>query len=68
MTDPKLDNFDALRYAATMLTPFAITTRYPGDLPDISAQEARNTLDQANLIWDFVLAHLPEETHIPKDG
>ena len=61
-------DFDALRYAATMLTPFAVTTRYPGDLPDISPQEARDTLDQANLIWDFVLARLPEEVHIPKDG
>ncbi len=58
-------DFDALRYAATMLTPFAVITRYPGDLPDISAKEARHTLDQANLMWDFVLARLPEKVHIP---
>ena len=53
--------FDALRYAATTLNPYAVTTRYPGDLPDISAQEARDSLDQAQLIWNFVLMRLPEE-------
>ena len=58
-------DFDTLRHAATMLAPFAVTTRYPGDMPDISVKEARDTLDQANLIWDFILVHLPEEVHIP---
>jgi HEPN domain-containing protein len=58
-------DFNALRYAATLLTPFAVTTRYPGDLPDISANEASDTLDQARLIWDFVLTRLPGEVHIP---
>ena len=54
-------DFDKLRYAATMLSPFAVTTRYPGELPDVTVKEARDTLDQANLIWDYVIAHLPEE-------
>ena len=59
------NDFDELRDAATSLNPFAVITRYPGDLPGISAQEAREALDQARQIWNFVLAHLPEETHLP---
>jgi len=58
-------SFDALRTAATNLTPFAVTTRYPGNLPDISAQEAREALDQARQIWNFVLARLPKQAQIP---
>lgn len=58
-------DFDALRTAATTLTPFAVTTRYPGDLPDISAQEARDALELARQIWDFVLARLPKEAYLP---
>jgi len=59
-------SFDALRTAATSLTPFAVTTRYPGNIPAISAQEAREALDQARQIWNFVLARLPKEIHITK--
>ena len=58
-------DFDALRTAATTLTPFAVTTRYPGDMPDISIQEAREAFDLARQVWDFVLTHLPKEAHIP---
>jgi HEPN domain-containing protein len=58
-------DFDSLRNAATTLTPFAVTIRYPGDMPDISAKEAREALHLARQIWDFVLAHLPKETQTP---
>jgi HEPN domain-containing protein len=58
-------DFDILRNAATTLTPFAVTTRYPGDLPDISAQEAKEAINLARQIWDFVLTHLPNKAHIP---
>ena len=58
-------DFDRLRAAATSLSPFAVTTRYPGDLPEISAEDARDTLVQAPSIWEFILAHLPAETHLP---
>jgi len=57
-------DFDTLRNAATTLTPFAVTIRYPGDMPDISAKEAREALNLARQIWDFVLIHLPKETQI----
>ena len=58
-------DFDVLRTAATNLTPYAVTTRYPGDLPDISAQEAREALILARQIMDFVLDRLPKEFHLP---
>ena len=56
-------SFDSLRTAATTLTPYAITTRYPGELPDISIQEAREALSLARQVWESVLPQLPEETH-----
>ena len=58
-------NFDALRAAATTLTPFAVITRYPGDLPDISAQEAREALELGRQIWEFVQERLPKELYLP---
>jgi len=59
-------NFNELRTAATTLTPSAVTTRYPGDLPEISVQEAREALQWAQQTWKFTLAYLPEETRIPE--
>lgn len=58
-------DFDVLRTAATTLTPFAVITRYPGDLPDISAHDAREALELAHQIWDTVLKHLPGEARLP---
>jgi HEPN domain-containing protein len=58
-------DFEALRTAATSLNPFAVTTRYPGDLPDISAQEAGEALGLAQQVWDFVMARLPVEAILP---
>ena len=57
-------DFNELRAAATILTPYAISTRYPGDLPDISNQEASDALDLARKTWRFILDHLPEEARI----
>lgn len=57
--------FDTLRTAATTLTPFAVTTRYPGDLPEISLQDADEAVMLAKQIWKFIQEHLPEEAHLP---
>ncbi len=57
-------DFEGLRPAATMLTPYAISTRYPGDLPGISQQEAKNALANAQLFWSFILAHLPGDIQV----
>lgn len=58
-------DFNCLREAATTLTPFAVITRYPGDLPDITAQEAREALELACEVRDFILAQLPTEVNLP---
>jgi HEPN domain-containing protein len=59
-------DFETLRTAATTLTPFAVITRYPGDLPAISRQEALEGVEYAKQIREFILAHLPGEAHFPK--
>jgi len=58
-------DFNQLRTAVTTLTPYAVTTRYPGDLPEISQQEAKDALGLARQIWGFILDRLPEEARIP---
>lgn len=52
-------DFVELRTAATTLTPYAVTTRYPGDFPDISAQEAKDALALAQQLSDFIVSRLP---------
>lgn len=54
-------DFDSLRTAATTLTPYAVATRYPGDMIDISIREAKAALSLAHQVWEFVLYRLPEE-------
>jgi HEPN domain-containing protein len=55
--------FNELRMAATTLTPYAVTSRYPGELPELSFEEASKALGYAQTVWDFVLNRLPQETH-----
>lgn len=57
-------DFEDLRTATTTLTPYAVSTRYPGDLPEISFQDASNAVGLAKQIWDFVISHLPQEARI----
>jgi HEPN domain-containing protein len=57
-------DFEELRKAATNLTPYAVTTRYPGDLPEISNQEAGDALELARQTWEFILIQLPEEVRL----
>jgi len=54
-------DFAELRTATTTLTPYAVSTRYPGDLPEISLQEAKDAYQFAEQIRDFVLSRLPVE-------
>jgi HEPN domain-containing protein len=48
-----------LRIAATTLTPYAVASRYPGDLPDLTEREAREALKLARQVWDFIIQRLP---------
>jgi len=55
---------EARRLASTTLTPYAITTRYPGDLPELSREEAQEAFLLAQQVWEFILDRLPPETRI----
>ena len=57
-------SFVESRAAATTLTPYAVASRYPGDLPELTEAEAREALILARQVWDFVLQRLPPEVRI----
>ncbi len=57
------DSFEDLRLASTTLTPYAVTTRYPGDLPELTRNEAQEAQKLAQHVWGFVIGHLPPEIH-----
>jgi HEPN domain-containing protein len=54
-------SFEALRTAATTLTPYAVASRYPGDLPELTVAEAQEALALARKVWNFVMKRLPPE-------
>ena len=56
-------SFGDLREAATTLTPYAVITRYPGDLPEIPRNGAEEAIRLAHLVWDFVTDKLPPDTY-----
>ncbi len=57
------EDFDQLREAATILTPYAVDVRYPGDILELSREEGEEALSLAVEVWDFVLSRLPKEAH-----
>lgn len=58
--------FASLREQAESLTPYAVETRYPGELLDVARAEATDALESAKSVWNFVLRFLPEELHSHK--
>jgi len=50
--------FDQLRSEADELTPYAVEYRYSDALPLLSLDAARSTVETANRIYAFVLAHM----------
>ncbi|MDD3828204.1 MAG: HEPN domain-containing protein [Anaerolineae bacterium] len=59
--------FASLRETTESLAPYAVEIRYPGDAPDISLDEARKAVADAEEVWMFVLARLPSalQSEIP---
>lgn len=52
----KLDrSFSAIKEDAIFLTDFYVTTRYPGDYPEFSWEDAEEAFEAATKIKDFVL-------------
>lgn len=56
--------FENLRQAATTLTPYAVSTRYPGDMPEISMREASEAVSLAQFVWEFVKSRFPQGTNL----
>jgi len=57
-SDPTFEN---LRVPAVTLTPYAVLTRYPGDLPDISREEANTAIELSRFAFEFIRVKLPNE-------
>lgn len=59
--------FDSMLEAASQLSAFAVTPRYPGETPDPGEPEARRAFKHAEAIRDFVetLGPPPPEQALP---
>jgi hypothetical protein len=53
--------FASLREETERLAPYAVEIRYPGNLPEITLDEAQRAVADAEAVWDFVLAILPPD-------
>lgn len=58
---PFTSNFERLKAAAKILTPYAAEFRYPGDYIDPDTAEAEKAVEMAAQIVDFVVEQLPDE-------
>jgi len=56
--------FASLREETESLAPYAVEVRYPGDVPEISLDEARTAVAGAEAVWAFVLALLPADLQL----
>lgn len=54
-------SFEQLRNAATFLNPYAVTFRYPGDVPNIPREDAEQAIVHAKEIWGFIVSQLPSQ-------
>jgi HEPN domain-containing protein len=55
------ESFQELRNAATTLTPYAVNARYPGDLPELTIEEAKEAFKLSQQVWEVVIGLLPPE-------
>ena len=53
-------NFEALRIAAVILTPYAEVLHHPGDILHICMDEAYTAIELAQQAYEFVLGKMPE--------
>lgn len=63
LCEVKEAGFASTREGAEALTPFAVEIRYPGEVLEVSQEEAKGALDTAKSIWDFVLSLLPPDVY-----
>lgn len=55
--------FAFLRDMAETLAPYAVEVRYPGEVIEISQEEAQSALATAEAMWSFILNLIPGATH-----
>jgi len=55
--------FASLRDKAEALAPYAVEVRYPGEVMEISQEEAQKSLATAETMWNFILNLIPGVTH-----
>jgi len=60
----KEPKFSSLRGRAEMLAPYAVEIRYPGEIIEISKEEAEEALETAQEVWNFVLSLLPAKVRL----
>jgi len=53
--------FASMREQIETLAPFAVEIRYPGDILDITQEEAREIFKTVSSVWNFVFSLLPIE-------
>jgi HEPN domain-containing protein len=53
-------NFEALRIAAVILTPYAAILHHPGDIQHINIEEAYTAIELAQQAYEFILAKMPK--------
>ncbi len=61
LCEVKEPRFVSLRDQIETLAPYAVEVRYPGEVLDITQEEAQEALATVEAIWDFVLSLLPYE-------
>jgi hypothetical protein len=55
-------SFRIFASSASTLTPYAVTFRYPGELPELSDENAKHAISLASSFWEVVLDKLPPQT------
>ena len=55
--------FASLRDKAETLAPYAVEVRYPGEVMEISQEEAQEALATAEAVGNFILNLIPNGTH-----
>ena len=60
--------FASLRKRTETLAPFAVEIRCPGEVMEVSRDEAMDALTTAEAVWKFVLNLLPEDLRLSLTG
>lgn len=60
-------DLEQLRESASMLTAYAVDSRYPVPHGDVSKKEAAAAIEAARSIYEFILKSLPDLEKLPQE-